>query len=57
MRQLTLDKLAELRLGGMAKALRAQADEPGVREMDFEDRLLMLLDAEELARRRVWSGG
>jgi len=45
MRQLTLDKLAELHLGGMLKELRAQTAEPKIREMDFEDRLLMLLDA------------
>lgn len=47
MRQLTLDKLAELRLYGMLGALQT---EPYV-ELDFEDRLLMLLDAEELFRR------
>jgi len=51
MRQLTLDKLAELHLGGMLKELRAQTAEPKIREMDFEDRLLMLLDAEELFRK------
>jgi DNA replication protein DnaC len=52
MRQLTLDKLAELRLGGMLEALKEQEAGPGFREMDFEDRLLMLLDSEELFRKQ-----
>jgi DNA replication protein DnaC len=52
MRQLTLDKLAELHLGGMMKALKAHADEPKICQMEFEDRLLMLLDAEELFRKQ-----
>lgn len=47
MRQLTLDKLAELHLTGMLKALQ---DEPHA-DLDFEDRLLMLLDAEEIFRK------
>lgn len=51
MRQLTLDKLSELHFAGMAKALKAQADDPKLAQMEFEDRLLMLLDAEELSRK------
>jgi len=50
MRQLTLDKLAELRLGGMLKCLQAQSSNTQIQEMEFEDRLLMLLDAEEISR-------
>jgi DNA replication protein DnaC len=52
MRQLTLDKLAELHLGGMMKELAHQAEMPNVLQMEFEDRLLMLLDAEELFRKQ-----
>jgi DNA replication protein DnaC len=48
MRQLTLDKLAELSLKGMLGALQEQA---GMEAIPFEDRLLMLLDAEELYRK------
>ncbi len=50
MRQLTLDKLAELSLKGMQKALEEQTY-PGLEEMAFEDRLLLLLDAEEFYRK------
>jgi DNA replication protein DnaC len=48
MRQLTLDKLTELSLKGMLGALEHQL---GMDETPFEDRLLMLLDAEELYRK------
>lgn len=47
MRQLTLDKLAELHLKGMVQALQ---DDPHI-EPEFEARLLTLLDAEELFRK------
>jgi DNA replication protein DnaC len=50
-RQLTLDKLAELSLKGMKRALEGQLGNPRIEELGFEDRLLLLLDAEELARR------
>jgi DNA replication protein DnaC len=52
MRQLTVDKLAELSLNGMRKALEGQEAEPRSRDLSFEDRLLMLLDAEELFRKQ-----
>lgn len=52
MRQLTLDKLSELRLDGMQHAIKAQAEQPGFGEMAFEDRLLTLLDSEEFFRKR-----
>jgi DNA replication protein DnaC len=48
MRQLTLDKLADLSLKGMRKALEEQA---GMESMPFEDRLLLLLDAEQFYRK------
>jgi DNA replication protein DnaC len=51
MRQLSLDKLSELSLKGMRAALERQLQDPASREMDFEERLLMLLDAEELHRK------
>jgi hypothetical protein len=52
MRQLTVDKLAELPLNGMRKALEGQEAEASSRDLSFEDRLLMLLDAEELLRKQ-----
>ena len=48
MRQLTLDKLTELGLKGMVGALEAQVK---MGDNPFEDRLPMLLDAEELYRK------
>jgi DNA replication protein DnaC len=48
MRQLTMDKLAELALKGMRGALEHVG---GMEGIPFEDRLLMLLDAEELYRK------
>jgi DNA replication protein DnaC len=50
MRQLTLDKLAELALKGMLAALQEQNESAGD-SIPFEDRLLMLLDAEEIYRK------
>lgn len=52
MRQLTVDKLAELSLNGMRRALVQQEAGSGSRDLSFEDRLLMLLDAEELFRKQ-----
>src|SRR5579862_1050090 len=51
MRQLTHDKLAELSLTGMCKALEQQAGSATMDNLSFEDRLLMLLDAEDLFRK------
>jgi len=51
MRQLTLAKLAELSLKGMRRALEEQLESPRAQQLPFEDRLLVLLDAEELSRR------
>jgi len=50
MRQLTLDKLADLSLKGMQKALEEQTCS-GMESMSFEDRLLLLLDAEAFYRK------
>jgi DNA replication protein DnaC len=50
MRQLTLDKLADLSLKGMQKALEGQTA-AAMEGMSFEDRLLLLLDAEEFYRK------
>ena len=50
MRQLTLDKLTELSLKGMREAL-GQQNESAMQGLPFEDRLLMLLDAEENHRK------
>lgn len=50
MRQLTLDKLAELSLKGMLLAVQEQS-ETAMDSLPFEDRLLILLDAEEVYRK------
>ena len=42
--QPTLDKLLALRLHGMAEALRAQEQDPAARELDFHERLALLVD-------------
>jgi len=46
----TLEKLTELRLGGMKEALCEQQDMPGIEELDFEERLGLLVDRELTAR-------
>lgn len=51
MRQIALDKLAELSLKGMKQALERQLADPAAPGMDFQERLLELLDAEELFRK------
>jgi len=50
MRQITLDQLAELRLGGMAKALKDQLATPMSLDLSFEERFELLVDAEVSAR-------
>ena len=44
----TLRKLDDLKLKGMQEALRQQVETPQQADMGFEDRLAMLIDAEEL---------
>lgn len=46
----TLEKLEQLRLAGMAAALRQQLAEPGASELDFMERLGLLVDREEVSR-------
>jgi DNA replication protein DnaC len=46
----TLEKLTELRLSGMKEALCEQQDMPDIEELDFEERLGLLVDREITAR-------
>ncbi len=46
----TLEKLTELRLGGMREALCEQQAMPDIGELDFEERLGLLVDRELTAR-------
>ena len=46
----TLDKLTELRLSGMHEALCEQQSMPDIEELDFEERLGLLVDRELTAR-------
>ena len=46
----TLEKLTELRLGGMKEALCEQQHMPDIEELDFEERLGLLVDREITAR-------
>ena len=51
LRHPTLDRLYELRLKGMAQALREQLEQPGlVADLSFEDRLGLLVDREGTER-------
>ncbi len=42
--QQTIEKLHALRLGGMAEAFRAQAEQAGITELSFEERFALLVD-------------
>ncbi len=42
--QPTLEKLHALRLHGMAEGFRAQAEQPGITELSFEERFALLVD-------------
>ncbi|MFC7555567.1 ATP-binding protein [Pseudoroseomonas wenyumeiae] len=46
----TSDRLRELGLAGMARALEEQRRHPDAAELGFEDRLAMLVDREALER-------
>lgn len=46
----TIDKLNSMRLTGMAKALRAQMENPEIHNLPFEDRLALIVDMECLER-------
>lgn len=47
----TITKLREMRLGVMANALKDQMEDPQYRNMAFEDRLGLVVDAEWNARK------
>lgn len=49
--QSTIDKLIEMHLTAMADALRIQLDDSKMKEITFEDRLGMLVDAEYCSRK------
>jgi DNA replication protein DnaC len=50
MRQLTADRLYELRLHGMRQALKEQMDAPGIENLSFDERLGLLIEAEDAWR-------
>jgi len=50
MRQLTLDRLYELRLHGMRQALKEQTDASSCQELSFDERLGLLIEAEDAWR-------
>lgn len=47
----TIRKLREIRMGVMAEQLSVQLEDPQFRNVSFEDRLAMLVDAEWSARK------
>ena len=47
----TIRKLREIRMGVMAEQLSVQLEDPQFRNVPFEDRLAMLVDAEWSARK------
>ncbi|MDP2871862.1 MAG: IS21-like element helper ATPase IstB [Bacillota bacterium] len=49
--QQTVEKLREMGLDGMAEGLAEQSAQPDLRDLDFEERLGMLVDREENYRR------
>ena len=49
--QSTIDKLVEMRLTSMSDAFLTQLDDPKMREISFEDRFGMLVDAEYTNRK------
>ena len=49
--QVTIDKLLEMRLTTMADAFRAQAADPSMRDLSFEDRFGLLVDVEYSSRK------
>jgi DNA replication protein DnaC len=56
MRQVTLDRLYDLRLLGMRQALKEQMDKGGFDELSFDERLSLLIEAEDAHRMsaRIW---
>ncbi len=50
MRQTTIDRLYDLRLHGMRQALKMQADQGGFDDLSFDERLGLLIEAEDASR-------
>ena len=50
-KQVTIDKLIEMRLTTMADAFSIQADDPKMLDIPFADRVAMLVDAEYTSRK------
>ncbi len=50
----TMEKLRYMKLRGMSEALREQADDSAVRELSFDERFGLLVDAEYLKRRNTF---
>lgn len=50
--QSTIDKLIEMRFTAMADAFRSQLSDPKMKELEFEDRLGLLVDIEYNSRKR-----
>lgn len=48
--QLTMDKIKKLRLNGMYHALEQQENDPNIDRLSFEDRLGLLIDAQDASR-------
>jgi hypothetical protein len=52
-----IEKLLSMRLQGMVDALKAQEQDPGVRELSFIERLSLLVDSSGTGvRTRRWHG-
>ena len=47
----TINKLVEMRMTPMADAFRAQLRDPSIREISFEDRFALMVDAEYNSRK------
>ena len=47
----TIDKLLDMRFRAMADAFRIQQDDPSMKELDFEERFGLLVDAEYSRRK------
>ena len=50
----TVDKLLLMRFSAMADAFRIQQDDPSMKELDFEERFVLLVDAEYSRRKSNW---
>lgn len=48
--QQSIEKLQQMKLHGMAEGLMEQAEQPGISELDFQERLSLLVDREWISR-------